>query len=409
MTTYNTGSPVGSSAAKDLYDNAENFDVLVNDQSLEFYPDRLGVNRKTWRGMEKEFNEFMLNSGFVNIGDYAADIEITGYNQTVRDSSGHFWRLDTSVSLPYTTTGAGLPEGGAFIDLGNIAYWSQLGTVVESDLVQETGSSEINVMSQKAVSDKFDSLILDGYNKYELIAHRGFADVFIENTIYALESSILSGADAVEFDLAVSGDGTIFLFHDSDVSNLTSGSGIITELSDSYIETLVYSDAVGTAIAGYKIDTFEKASEVFSQYSCNLYPEIKVSNMHSNSDIDAMLDIAKSNNIGSRCTWLCFDYSKLLYLKGLDRTSKVGFLVGDVISLSQLKIHIDTIAADFGVLGSLSTDVTNIFNNPEIVSYAREKGVGLVAWTVKTYSQYKKLINLGVRKITSDINIGRIK
>ena len=30
MTTYNTGNPIGSSAAKDLYDNAENLDVAIN-------------------------------------------------------------------------------------------------------------------------------------------------------------------------------------------------------------------------------------------------------------------------------------------------------------------------------------------------------------------------------------------
>lgn len=34
MTTYNTGNPLGSSAAKDLYDNAQNFDHLSNDHDL---------------------------------------------------------------------------------------------------------------------------------------------------------------------------------------------------------------------------------------------------------------------------------------------------------------------------------------------------------------------------------------
>ena len=56
MTTYNTGNPVGSPAPQDLYDNAENFDVLSTSTTLESHPDRLGVPRKTLHGMQVEFD-----------------------------------------------------------------------------------------------------------------------------------------------------------------------------------------------------------------------------------------------------------------------------------------------------------------------------------------------------------------
>lgn len=54
MTTYNTGNPIGSTSVKDLYDNAENLDHLVNDPIAESWPDRLGVPRKTWHGIESQ-------------------------------------------------------------------------------------------------------------------------------------------------------------------------------------------------------------------------------------------------------------------------------------------------------------------------------------------------------------------
>lgn len=53
MTTYKTGNPIGSTAAKDLYDNAENFDTAVNDRSSDYWTDRLGVSRQTWSGIER--------------------------------------------------------------------------------------------------------------------------------------------------------------------------------------------------------------------------------------------------------------------------------------------------------------------------------------------------------------------
>ena len=63
MTTYNTGNPVGSTDVRDLYDNAQNLDSLVNGP-LTSYADRLGAPRKSWRGIEQDFAAFLAASGF---------------------------------------------------------------------------------------------------------------------------------------------------------------------------------------------------------------------------------------------------------------------------------------------------------------------------------------------------------
>ncbi len=47
----NTGNPIGSTAAKDLSDNAENLDKLLNGEAYE-YTDRLGRERKSLKWME---------------------------------------------------------------------------------------------------------------------------------------------------------------------------------------------------------------------------------------------------------------------------------------------------------------------------------------------------------------------
>lgn len=137
MTTYNTGNPIGSTAVKDLYDNAENLDVLVNDKSKLSHPDRLGVERKTWHGMEQDFNadqterqnrfnNFIASSGYQLLGDYATGIEITEYNQIVRGADGELWRLSGQVELPYTTTGDWSIEGGLFVSVGDAALRQDL-------------------------------------------------------------------------------------------------------------------------------------------------------------------------------------------------------------------------------------------------------------------------------------------
>lgn len=52
MTTYNTGNPLGSTAAKDLYDNAQNFDFALNSLTQVIWLDRFGVGRRSWYGLE---------------------------------------------------------------------------------------------------------------------------------------------------------------------------------------------------------------------------------------------------------------------------------------------------------------------------------------------------------------------
>lgn len=63
MTTYNTGNPVPSADARDRYDNSQVFDEYVTG-SAESALDRLGVQRRTWRGLENAFDEFLTGTAF---------------------------------------------------------------------------------------------------------------------------------------------------------------------------------------------------------------------------------------------------------------------------------------------------------------------------------------------------------
>lgn len=130
MSRFNTGNPLDSDNLKDLSDNAKNADLFSNDMENESYTDRFGRKRKTIYGMESEFdrdqddrsdrfNEFLLSSGYQFVGDYAAGVELTEYNQVVRDGDGEFWRASGKTELPYTLTGAGVDEGGALVSVGD--------------------------------------------------------------------------------------------------------------------------------------------------------------------------------------------------------------------------------------------------------------------------------------------------
>ncbi|WP_286985228.1 hypothetical protein [Halomonas sp.] len=114
MTKYATGNPVlpnGSDDPRDLLDNAQNLDVLAVSREKTEHPDRLGVPRKTWYGMEQEFQQFLVNSGYTGTGpggayeDYDADgpLTIDALNE-IFTKDGEFYRLKPGQAMPYTTT-----------------------------------------------------------------------------------------------------------------------------------------------------------------------------------------------------------------------------------------------------------------------------------------------------------------
>lgn len=134
MTTYNTGNPLGSSAAKDLYDNAQNFDHLSNDQSNELWPDRFGNPRLTWHGMEIRYQEKLASMGWELIDSFQDGANLTRADEALRwkrpDGDGEYYRWDGAFpkvvpagSTPDSTGGIGI---GSWIGVGDASLRGDL-------------------------------------------------------------------------------------------------------------------------------------------------------------------------------------------------------------------------------------------------------------------------------------------
>ena len=160
MTTYNTGNPVGSADPRDLYDNAENMDNFINGDEVQ-YDDRLGRARKSWAGMEKDFADFLANSGYTGTGtggvieDYAAGIEITAYNQLIR-YDGNLYGAKASTDLPYTTDGTWAIDEPFLLNRDDGALRQDLakqsGSGFGTDLVGHDGGTARQAINNRVIS-----------------------------------------------------------------------------------------------------------------------------------------------------------------------------------------------------------------------------------------------------------------
>lgn len=80
MTTFNTGNPVGSTAVKDLSDNAENLDAAINGPGLT-WTDRLGVVRESWAGFKVAFDAFIADGSTIEFSTWAEASAAAAANQ----------------------------------------------------------------------------------------------------------------------------------------------------------------------------------------------------------------------------------------------------------------------------------------------------------------------------------------
>lgn len=167
--TFNTRKPVPSTDPRDLYDNAENLDKLVNGAN-PFYADRLGKLRESWSGMENSFNNaqegretaftlsqadkesrfqaFLVSSGYVSKGDYAAGVVLEERNEYVAvdaattGTTAGLYRPGPGATLPLTLTGTWATDSANLVLLGD--------DVLRQDLAGDNGADMVGFLSPLA-------------------------------------------------------------------------------------------------------------------------------------------------------------------------------------------------------------------------------------------------------------------
>jgi len=69
----------------------------------------------------------------------------------------------------------------------------------------------------------------------KLVAHRGDNTNFPENSYAAFESALKAGSSYIEFDVQMNADGSLIVFHDTDLKRMTNSDHSIFDMDDSEI------------------------------------------------------------------------------------------------------------------------------------------------------------------------------
>ncbi|MDX5412917.1 MAG: hypothetical protein LPK02_07700, partial [Rhodobacterales bacterium] len=233
-----------------------------------------------------------------------------------------------------------------------------------------------------------------------VVAHRGFADNYTQNSMDAFNTAVVGGTTWLECDVQASNDGTAWLFHDGTVDTLTTGTGNFSDLSDLTIAGLRYDfDGSNRQIARFS----QLLDLLVANPGVNLQAEIKDTGNIGNAFIDTMIGMIAARGLQDRVILSSFILADLQYI----RTNHGSSTPLAFVSASPTTADIDTCRTlgNCHFVGNQS-GLGGVGN--AVVAYAHDTQGGTVervsvwAYTVEFESNMRTLADAGVDYAIAD-------
>ena len=235
----------------------------------------------------------------------------------------------------------------------------------------------------------------------DVIAHRGFAAEYPENTLAAVRAASRV-ADAIEVDVRRCGTGELVVFHDETLDRLTPMEG---RVADTPCETLLELDIGGS---GETIPTLEAVLEAIPA-DRRLVLELKEPGLAG--DVLALLDGSHELMISS------FETRCLAEAHEVDSTVSTAYLVTDSRRNRTLRPMIPGLPRwvyfheDVRGMIETATDLRCDAIHPRyelclqtnLVTQAHAAGLRVDAWTIRSPREYRALVDAGVYGVISDV------
>jgi glycerophosphoryl diester phosphodiesterase len=234
----------------------------------------------------------------------------------------------------------------------------------------------------------------------EIIAHRGASHDAPENTLAAVELAWRQGADAVEADFRLTRDGHIVATHDDSTLRIAGVDLRVHESSLAELRELDFGGWKEAAFAGEPIPTLNELLATLPPGK-RFYIEIKCG-----AEIAEPLAAAirAAGVAEEQIVLICFSAGVLAAARRLLPKSPT-YLVAEFLCDRQTGLwypDATAIIADAAHAELTGVDLMAARVDPPLAEAVREAGLDLSVWTVDTVEEARQLVDLGVRRITTN-------
>lgn len=231
------------------------------------------------------------------------------------------------------------------------------------------------------------------------------------------------GADALEFDLHVTADGVPVLLHDEMLERTTNGLGPVALVKLKELQQLDAGAWFGGAFARERVPTLAEALALAAgtdaapatphaaapetppapgRRCAHVYPEIK--GYRTPGDVARMAREVHEAGWADACSFISMDWDALEAVRDASGTLAVGYIAETAErygpALERAAAAIETDGDPRRAL--VDCDYRILLRTPGRVAAARERAVDLVVWTVNDPEDARRLVELGVTRLTTN-------
>jgi glycerophosphoryl diester phosphodiesterase len=219
----------------------------------------------------------------------------------------------------------------------------------------------------------------------EVLAHRGFIQGGVENTLPALQAAAKAGADRVEFDVMETKDGKFVVMHDANLKRLAGRNLNVKDLTQEELTKIT----VRAGAMEAKIPTLEEWIQLSIQLNLPQLLEIKLHGGETPDLVPRLLAVLDRAGVTEHYTYHTLSREVLDELKRLRPQLVVGFIVP--INFG----GVPDVSADFLVIEQQSY-------SSQFVRQAWGAGYNVIVWTVDDEQQMRNYMDAAVDGIITD-------
>lgn len=244
---------------------------------------------------------------------------------------------------------------------------------------------------------KFDliSLKANGLNTDKdpiyITAHRGVTAVAPENTLPAYIKSVELGYYTAECDIQLTKDNVWVLHHNDDLA-MFEKEGKIKDYTLDELRTFKYKRGSNCDTEGLSICTLDEYLDVFVGTNTRPQIEIKCDNYDL---LYTVVDAIMEKGLEKSALVISFDLGQLKKIHELNPNIELWYLIG--------KITQENIDEAKAISDNVWLSPHYDANDAESIKLALDNKIGVSFWTVNTVEDAKRLYDMGVRYIETDI------
>lgn len=224
----------------------------------------------------------------------------------------------------------------------------------------------------------------------EFIAHRGASAAAPENTLASVKLAWKVGADAAEVDIHLSDDKKVVVMHDYNTKRTSGQDHIIKETSSVVLRKLDVGSFKDIKYRNEKVPFLKEIIKTIP-HGKKLVVEIKC----KSEVLPFLEEIVNKSRKKEQLVFIAFDWNTIVETKKMFPENKCYWLSSnrkDVLS----KLN------GFSESGLDGLNLNYSVIDETIVMLAGKSGIEVLAWTVDDPVEAKRLIKLGITRITTN-------